>query len=65
MVCFLVVIHESVPTSSLFVCHVGNKEVVAELLLAFFDYWAWRHDYNGMVVSVRTGGLITKAAKNW
>jgi DNA polymerase sigma len=43
----------------------GNKETVADLLVAFFDYWAWRHDYNNMVASVRTGGLVTKAAKNW
>ncbi len=34
-------------------------------LVAFFDHWAWRHDYNNAVVCVRTGGTVTKAAKDW
>ena len=42
-----------------------NTESVAELLVAFFDYWAWRHDYATAVVSVRVGGWVTKAAKDW
>ncbi|KXZ54605.1 hypothetical protein GPECTOR_4g670 [Gonium pectorale] len=43
----------------------SNGESLAELLVAFFDHWAWRHDYNGAVVCVRTGGTTTKAAKEW
>lgn len=34
-------------------------------LVAFFDHWAWRHDYNGSVVCVRTGGTVPKSAKEW
>lgn len=34
-------------------------------LVAFFDHWAWRHDYNGAVVCARTGGTVSKAAKDW
>lgn len=33
--------------------------------VAFFDYWAWRHDYNNGVVSVRLGRPISKADKDW
>ena len=36
-----------------------NKEGIEELLLGFFDYWAFRHDYNRAVISIRTGGFIT------
>lgn len=44
----------------------ANQETLAELLVAFFDYWAWRHDYNSSVVSIRVpGGIISKASKNW
>ncbi|GFR49068.1 hypothetical protein Agub_g11094, partial [Astrephomene gubernaculifera] len=43
----------------------SNKESLAELLVAFFDHWAWRHDYNGSVVCVRTGGTLAKSAKEW
>ncbi|GAX84867.1 hypothetical protein CEUSTIGMA_g12288.t1 [Chlamydomonas eustigma] len=44
----------------------GNKECLAELLVAFFDYWAFRHDYPNMAVSIRIpGGLMTKAEKKW
>jgi hypothetical protein len=32
---------------------------------AFFDYWGWKHDYNNAVLSVRTGGLLTKRSKDW
>eukprot|EP00894_Picocystis_sp_ML_P002665 jgi/Pico_ML_1/53182/g3780.t1 len=42
-----------------------NRESVAELLFSFFEYWAWRHDYAHSVVSVRTGGFLTKAEKGW
>ncbi|GIL83276.1 hypothetical protein Vretimale_11362 [Volvox reticuliferus] len=44
---------------------VANKETLAELVVAFFDHWAWRHDYNGSVVCVRTGGTMPKSAKEW
>lgn len=43
----------------------ANKESLAELVWAFFEYWAWRHDYNNSVVSVRTGGFLTKSHKEW
>ncbi|KAG2648141.1 hypothetical protein PVAP13_1NG047400 [Panicum virgatum] len=42
-----------------------NKESIAELLWAFFDYWAFRHDYRRGVISVRTGSTISKQEKNW
>lgn len=35
-----------------------NKESIANLIWAFFDYWAYRHDYANTVISVRTGGII-------
>ena len=43
----------------------ANKEGLAELVWAFFGYWAWRHDYNNSVISVRTGGFLTKSHKEW
>uniref|UniRef100_A0A061SDQ2 Nucleotidyltransferase family protein n=1 Tax=Tetraselmis sp. GSL018 TaxID=582737 RepID=A0A061SDQ2_9CHLO len=43
----------------------GNTETVSELLMAFFDYWAWGHDYVNSVISIRTGGFLTKADKEW
>lgn len=42
-----------------------NTESLAELVWAFFEYWAWRHDYNNSVISVRTGGFLTKSQKEW
>lgn len=42
-----------------------NKESIAQLVWAFFDYWAYRHDYSNAVISVRTGGIISKRAKDW
>ena len=42
-----------------------NRESLAELLWAFFEYWSWHHDYANSVVSVRTGGWLTKAQKDW
>ena len=42
-----------------------NTETLAELVWAFFENWAWRHDYNNAVVSIRTGCLLTKAQKDW
>lgn len=43
----------------------ANKESLGELVWAFFEYWAWKHDYNTAVLSVRTGGFLTKAQKEW
>jgi DNA polymerase sigma len=42
-----------------------NTESLAQLLHGFFDYWAWRHDYGGEVVCIRTGGTLTKRRKGW
>ncbi|PIA49787.1 hypothetical protein AQUCO_01300489v1 [Aquilegia coerulea] len=42
-----------------------NKERIAALVWAFFDYWAYRHDYANGVISVRTGSIISKRAKDW
>jgi DNA polymerase sigma len=42
-----------------------NKEGLAALVWAFFEYWAWRHNYSGGVISVRTGGLLSKDDKDW
>ncbi|XP_002983593.2 UTP:RNA uridylyltransferase 1 [Selaginella moellendorffii] len=42
-----------------------NKETLGELLTAFFDYWACQHDYNHSVISVRTGGYLSKNEKEW
>lgn len=35
-----------------------NREPIAQLVWAFFNYWAYRHDYVNAVVSVRTGSII-------
>ena len=43
----------------------GNAETLGELVWAFFEYWAWKHDYNNAVISVRTGGFLTKSQKEW
>uniref|UniRef100_A0A1D1ZJQ6 RNA uridylyltransferase n=1 Tax=Anthurium amnicola TaxID=1678845 RepID=A0A1D1ZJQ6_9ARAE len=43
----------------------GNKENIAELLWAFFSYWAYHHDYANDVISVRIGGIIRKQSKDW
>jgi DNA polymerase sigma len=43
----------------------ANTETLADLVWAFFEYWAWRHDYSGSVISVRLGGWLTKAQKDW
>ncbi|CAA7401791.1 unnamed protein product [Spirodela intermedia] len=47
--------------------HFGsvNRESIAELLWAFFSYWAYHHDYANNVISVRTGGIISKQSKDW
>jgi DNA polymerase sigma len=46
-------------------CGDANTETLADLVWAFFEYWAWRHDYSGSVLSVRLGGWLTKAQKDW
>lgn len=35
-----------------------NKETIAELVWAFFNYWAYSHDYANTVISVRRGRTI-------
>lgn len=35
-----------------------NKETIAQLVWAFFNYWAYGHDYASNVISVRTGSII-------
>ncbi|XWS32281.1 hypothetical protein CRYUN_Cryun23aG0146500 [Craigia yunnanensis] len=42
-----------------------NKETVAQLVWAFFNYWAYGHDYANSVISVRTGSIISKQEKDW
>jgi len=42
-----------------------NGESLADLLLAFFTYWARQHDYGQSVVCVRTGGTVSKRRKGW
>ncbi|XP_050237655.1 UTP:RNA uridylyltransferase 1 [Mercurialis annua] len=42
-----------------------NKETIAQLVWAFFSYWAYRHDYSNDVISVRKGALISKHEKDW
>ncbi|KAF3442269.1 hypothetical protein FNV43_RR16185 [Rhamnella rubrinervis] len=42
-----------------------NRETIALLAWEFFNYWAYRHDYTDTVISVRTGNIISKRAKDW
>ncbi|KAK1295821.1 hypothetical protein QJS10_CPB15g00699 [Acorus calamus] len=42
-----------------------NNESIGRLLWEFFDYWAYRHDYANAVISIRTGGFISKREKDW
>jgi DNA polymerase sigma len=35
-----------------------NRESIAELLWAFFHYWAFQHDYRKDVISIRMGKII-------
>ncbi|KAA8515962.1 hypothetical protein F0562_019141 [Nyssa sinensis] len=46
-----------------FGCH--NRESIAQLVWAFFNYWAYCHDYANDVISVRTGSIISKRSKDW
>jgi DNA polymerase sigma len=43
----------------------ANTEPLAQLLWAFFEHWAWLHDYQRSVVSVRTGRFLSKDEKEW
>ena len=43
----------------------ANTESLGQLVWSFFEYWAWNHDYNNSVISIRTGGYITKSQKEW
>ena len=36
----------------------SNRETIAQLVWAFFNYWAYRHDYANDVISVRRGSII-------
>ncbi len=42
-----------------------NGESIAQLVWAFFNYWAHCHDYTNDVISVRTGSLLSKRLKDW
>lgn len=42
-----------------------NREGLAHLLLSFFDYWTWKHDYQQDVASIRMGGRLSKHQKGW
>lgn len=35
-----------------------NNETISQLVWAFFNYWAYRHDYANSVISIRTGNII-------
>jgi len=42
-----------------------NKETVGELLLSFFWYHAFIHNYETMVFCPRTGGFLSREGKSW
>ena len=42
-----------------------NKQTLAPLLIAFFDRFATRWDWNEMVVSIRNGGPLNAEKKRW
>ncbi|KAJ8907885.1 hypothetical protein NDN08_007988 [Rhodosorus marinus] len=42
-----------------------NKESVGELLLSFFWYHAFIHNYETMVFCPRTGGFLSREGKSW
>jgi hypothetical protein len=42
-----------------------NRESLAQLVWAFFEYWAWRHNYSHDVVCVRLGTCLHKDDKDW
>jgi len=35
-----------------------NGESIAQLVWAFFNYWAYCHDYTNDVISIRTGTVL-------
>ena len=35
-----------------------NRESLGQLLYAFFDYWAWRHEYTAKVITIRTSKCV-------
>lgn len=43
----------------------SNHESIAQLVWAFFNYWAYCHDYTNSVISVRTGRILSKQEKDW
>ncbi|KAF0392315.1 PolyA RNA polymerase cid13 [Gigaspora margarita] len=45
----------------------GNKnhESIRRLLLAFFEYFAYKFDYKYKVISLRQGKFLNKQEKNW
>ncbi|XP_038708163.1 UTP:RNA uridylyltransferase 1-like isoform X2 [Tripterygium wilfordii] len=40
-----------------------NSETIAQLVWAFFNYWAYYHDYANNVISVRSGSIIRQIIK--
>jgi len=42
-----------------------NQQTIASLLIAFFDRFATRWDWNEMVVSIRNGGPLNAEKKKW
>ncbi|CAL5331494.1 unnamed protein product [Camellia sinensis] len=42
-----------------------NRESIAQLVWAFFNYWAYCHDYANDVISIRTGSILSKRTKDW
>ncbi|MCD7467620.1 hypothetical protein HAX54_005163 [Datura stramonium] len=42
-----------------------NGESLAQLVWAFFNYWAYCHDYANDVISVRSGSTLSKRVKDW
>ncbi|KAF5952975.1 hypothetical protein HYC85_010919 [Camellia sinensis] len=42
-----------------------NRESIAQLVWTFFNYWAYCHDYANDVISIRTGSILSKRAKDW
>jgi DNA polymerase sigma len=43
----------------------NNSASLSELLAEFFRYYAHEFDYHDSVISVRTGGLLSKSEKGW
>ncbi|KAK9809730.1 hypothetical protein WJX73_000583 [Symbiochloris irregularis] len=43
----------------------GNTETLGDLVWSFFEFWAWRHDFNNSVVTIRTTTPVSKAEKEW